>query len=110
MIHRLVAAAFIPNPDAKPSVNHIDGNKENNIVTNLEWATYSENTNHALRLGLNQNIGQTATFALLTEKEVLEIRRLYKPRFYTQKMLASQFGVSVRTIMHITQKTSWKHL
>lgn len=45
-VHRLVADAFLPNPDVLPVVNHIDGNKGNNAVSNLEWVSYSENTNH----------------------------------------------------------------
>lgn len=50
-IHRLVAFAFIPNPDNKPCVNHIDSNRENNNIENLEWCTMSENIIHGYRFG-----------------------------------------------------------
>lgn len=51
-VHRLVAETFIPNPDGKTTVNHIDGNKRNNHISNLEWNTVSENVKHAYVNGL----------------------------------------------------------
>lgn len=64
-VHRVVARAFVPNPEAKPLVNHIDGDKRNNTSSNLEWVTHSENHTHAWANGLREP-QRAATVARLT--------------------------------------------
>lgn len=109
-VHRVVCEAFIPNPSNLPQINHIDGNKKNNIVSNLEWCTPSENQFHAIRNGLTSSkIGESAPRAKLKEIEVLQIKEMLKTnKAYTQ--ISSQFKVTPGNIYRIDKKLSWKHL
>lgn len=73
-VHRLVAQAFIPNPENKPEVNHIDGNKRNNCVENLEWCTASENSKHAFRTGLYKSMNNWQDISChQANKEVIQM-------------------------------------
>lgn len=109
-VHRLVAEAFIPNPEGKPEVNHVDGNKQNNHVSNLEWCTHGENQNHAYRIGLKSVDGSKNPAHKLTDEEVDFIRKNYIPRHpeFGTVALSKKFGVHRKTISRITCGNSWK--
>lgn len=110
ILHRLVASLFIPNPENKPQINHIDGNKKNNFVDNLEWCTASENGLHAFKTGLRTPVrGEKCGASKLTEKDVLEIRQMGKDGFM-HKDIAKKYGMGVSTITHILLRNLWKHI
>jgi hypothetical protein len=109
-IHRLVGETFIPNPENYPQINHIDGNKSNNHVSNLEWCDRSYNMRHADKMGLRNNKGEKHKLSKLSEQQVLEIRELYSTGNYTQKELGEKFGVSQNQISYIINKKKWNHI
>lgn len=106
--HRLVAIAFIPNPENKPCVNHINGIKTDNRVENLEWVTYKENVNHSDRIGLRNVKGENSPLAKLKMHEVLEIRELHKKGDMLQKDIARKYGVTAPAISGITRNIRWR--
>ena len=103
-VHVLVATVFIDNPENKPQVNHIDGNKLNNNVDNLEWVTGSENQRHAFDTGLNFK-GEKHHNSKLTDKERLEIIELRKSG-YTYTKIAEMYNVVFSTIAVICRSTN----
>lgn len=108
-VHRIISQAFIPNPENKSQVNHKDGNKLNNNVENLEWVTSKENTQHAHNIGLiNTSKGEDRNFSKLTEKQVLEIRKIGKLK--TQIELSRIYNVNQSLISYVLNNKIWKHI
>ncbi len=118
-IHRLVAEAFIPNPNNKPQVNHLDGDKTNNRVDNLEWCTHKENIKHAIENGLFKGFlnldghimrGELHKDTKFSKEDVLYIRDLYKNTDINQYEIADLYGVAQSTIERIVNRKNWKHI
>lgn len=109
--HRIIAFAFIPNTENKPFINHIDGNKSNNSVDNLEWCTASENRYHAFRTGLASKLGIKNNACKLTESQVLQIRKIHLENPETSLIsTAIRFGISKSLVSRINLRQSWKHI
>jgi HNH endonuclease/NUMOD4 motif len=112
LIHILVAQAFIgPVPEGK-EVNHDDGDKPNCAVSNLEYLTRADNMKHAYRTGLRVAkpiiVGETHHNAKLTMEKAREIRRRYKPRVCSLKMLAREFDLDHKTIHSVISHKTWR--
>lgn len=105
LVHRLVAAAFIPNPESKSEINHINGIKNDNRAENLEWSTHSENQCHAYATGLSKS-GEDHYRAKFTNEQVMFIRS--NPDGLTVTKLAQMFGVNLATITYIQTGKTYK--
>ena len=112
-VHRLEAIAFLPNPEHKRCVNHKDGNRLNNHITNLEWATHKENAQHAFKY-LPRIIlkGQECPKAKLSEADVMNILSLHAKGFSQRGIVKAVTNVNIsrRNVRSIIDGTSWKHL
>lgn len=123
-LHALVAKVFIGTRPYNKQINHKDFNRWNNRVENLEYVSPAENFHHSANAGRQSvflknkvNVktlkifkGSANVTSKLSEKKVLLIREKFKPRIYTRKMLAHEFGVKEATIKDVVMRKSWKHV
>lgn len=111
VVHRLVAIHFLPNPENKPVINHIDANKENNRVDNLEWCTQQENIDHSWKEGLqNPRKGEAHENSKLTRNDVLDIRNAYRLGCFPMSCISEAYGVTVSHVCNIINRKVWKHI
>ncbi len=106
MVHRLVADQFIPNPNKKPFVNHINGRKLDCRVGNLEWCTPKENVHHAMKSGLMPLSGEENPNAKLNNKDIVQMK-IDRQTGFSIKNLMEKYGVSRRSVFYILAGKTW---
>lgn len=109
-VHRLLAEAFIPNPQQKPCINHINGNRGDYSLENLEWCTHDENMKHAFRTGLVNNTGERNGQAKISTEIAKKIKLLLASRKLTQQKIAERFGISRSLVLGIKLGRLWSHV
>jgi len=114
-VGRLVAKAFIENPENKPQTNHLDGIKTNNVVSNLEWCTQSENEQHAYRTGLKvKRYGEEVGGVKLNNQKVKLARCLHEVFSWSLakicKYFSSIWDITKPTICLILNYKAWPHI
>ena len=108
---RLVAKAFIPNPKKLKQVNHINGIKDDDNVSNLEWCNGSHNMKHAFNTGLKHSLkGSNSPLSKLSEFDVIKMRYLYDNKITMPTELSKKFNISLRHVWRIVKRERWVHV
>ncbi|CAH9011326.1 putative NUMOD4 motif-containing HNH endonuclease [Vibrio phage 249E41-1] len=107
-VHRMVAIVFIPNPLNLPEVNHINGDKKDNRVDNLEWVSAKKNKEHAMKV-LGQGFGETHSRSTLTTKEVMVVCEMIQDGYRTVDIVRKT-KISIDKIRSIKKGSTWKHI
>lgn len=108
-LHRLVAEAFIENPENLPFVNHIDGDKTNASLGNLEWVTPKQNAAHASENGLLR-VGESSPHAKITEEQARAILEDSRQGMSKNDLLQKHPYATIATVTKIANRTRWRHL
>ena len=111
-LHRIMASVFLPNPENKPQVNHIDGDKSNNAIWNLEWVTSKENVKHAFETGLHPIYScDKSSHHIYTNEEIENVCKfMYEyPNVYL-KDIEKMFGIKYSTLQNLKLHRSWKDI
>lgn len=108
LAHRLVAEAFIPNPNDYPYVCHKDGSKTNNAIKNLYWGTPKMNAQDAVKHGTSLK-GERNPATSLTKEDIIYIRKT-AIKGESKKVLAKKFNMNLRSIYRIINKKRWAHI
>lgn len=108
-VHRLVAEHFLDRSETRDQVNHINGDKKDNSITNLEWVTGSENVKHSYAV-LSRTIipSEERVGAKLTEEAVKDIRENYIPRKVPLSYFANKYGVDRSLVHRVFHGRNWK--
>lgn len=109
-IHSLVALSFLGERKDKQVINHINGNKHDNNVSNLEYCTQSYNRKEDFKMGRQSFLGEKNNMSKLKTNDVLNIVNLYKTGEYTYRSLAKKLNVSYGCIGNILMGNRWNHI
>lgn len=107
-IHRLLGEAFIPNPNNHSDINHIDGNRRNNILENLEWCTHGQNIKHSYNLNNRSALGTNNANCKNSELTVIEICELLSQGFMPAAI--RDLGYPYTLVRQIKQRKNWKYI
>lgn len=108
-IHRLVCHAFIGDRPAGKEIHHKDGNKQNNVVSNLEYVDHIFNMRHAFTNGFRKPVrGEDHTSAKLTNKEAEKVRKWFLDKKYTVKFMAIKYNVNIQTLYGIIRGRTYQ--
>lgn len=107
-VHRLIAECFIPNPRDLSDVDHIDGNRRNNVISNLRWVTHGENIGHSYYLSNRSATGENNSRCETTEEEVRDICKLLEQGYKPSQV--RDFGFDYGRVRAIKRRQNWVHI